>query len=108
LTLLSLFHDGHSSLLNAERRIRIAARWRGTRFCLHTRALHRGKRYSRQKQPQHAEASHPGRRQRSHLRAAIARAPMAAGYGVEVTENLRRAREAAADADSALAIVAPE
>jgi hypothetical protein len=33
---------------------------------------------------------------------------MAAGYGVEVPENLRRAREAAADADSALAIVAPE
>jgi len=44
----------------------------------------------------------------TQLRAAMARALMAAGYGVEVAENLRRAREAAADADIALAIVAPD
>lgn len=36
----------------------------------------------------------------TRLRAAMARALMAAGYGVEVAENLRRAREAAADAAS--------
>jgi len=44
----------------------------------------------------------------TRFRAAIARALMAAGYGVEAAEDLRRAREAAADADIALAIVAPD
>jgi DNA-binding response OmpR family regulator len=44
----------------------------------------------------------------TQLRAAIARALMAADYSVEVAEDLRRAREAAADAEIALAIVASD
>ena len=42
----------------------------------------------------------------TQLRATLARWLMAAGYGVEVAENLRRAHEASADGGVALAIVA--